>query len=53
LVLDTEKHKEIYQKKKTVVGSEARGVNKHKNLQHKVPKCNGTITIFQMPLPFG
>jgi len=39
-------------KKKTVVGSEACGVDKYKNLQHKVLKCNGTITIFQMSLTF-
>ena len=37
----------MYQKK-TVVGSEARGINKYKNLKHKLLKCNGTITIFQM-----
>jgi len=38
--------------KKTVVGSEARGVNKYKNLEPKFLKCNGTITIFQMRLTF-
>jgi len=50
-VFDTEKHNGIYQKT-AVVGSEARGINKYKNLKHKVLKCNGTITIFQMSLTF-
>lgn len=50
-VYDTEKQNGMYQKKKTVVGSQARDINKYKYLKHKALKCNGTITIFRSALP--